>query len=262
MPKFHVLSDLHIDSYARRDLPVLDIPVTDCDAVLVAGDTANSDTGIRWLIQQAERLQKPMFVIMGNHDYFGENVQDFDKHIRNLTQDTGVTFLQKDSVDFMGIRLLGCTLWTDYRFEAKPDTLSQAYALMYDYRAIKAGNRLYTPEDSMTLHQEQRVWLLNQLEQAHGENIPTVVMTHHGISPQSVSQKYAQMPTNAAFLSDLSEWLEADFAPTLWVHGHTHEAFDYVQANTHVVVNPRAYPNEMSSTGIVFDSKKVVSVAA
>lgn len=113
--KFHVLSDLHIDSYARRGLPVIDIPNTDCDAILVAGDTANGDAGIRWLIGQADRLGKPIFALMGNHDYFGENVLTFDSHIRKLTDGTGVTFLQKDAVDFMGIRLLGCTLWTDYQ---------------------------------------------------------------------------------------------------------------------------------------------------
>lgn len=261
MPKFHVLSDLHIDSYARCDLPVMDIPTTDCDALLVAGDTSNSDMGIRWLINQSERLAKSIFVILGNHDYFGENVRTFDEHICKLTQNTGVTFLQQDSVDFMGVRLLGCTLWTDYQFEAQPDTLLQAEGLMYDYRAIKVDNRLFVPQDSIDLHQKHRQWLFTELQKAHEQNMPCVVMSHHGISPHSVSQKYAHLPTNAAFLSDFSDWLAADFAPKLWIHGHTHEAFDYVQGNTHVVVNPRAYPNEISSTGIVFDSQKVVEMA-
>lgn len=260
MAKFQILSDLHIDSYARRDLPVMDIAVTDCDVILVAGDTSNSDVGIRWLIDQAERLAKPIFVIMGNHDYFGENIASFDDHIRCLTQGTAVTLLQKGRVDFMGIRVLGCTLWTDYQFQAQPDTLVHAQTSMHDYKAILLDNRHFVPEDSIRLHHEHRAWLYHQLQIAHKQNIPCVVMTHHGISPRSVSQKYACMPTNAAFLSDLSQWLESAFAPRLWVHGHTHEAFDYQQGNTHVVVNPRAYPSEVSSTGIVFDSKKVVEI--
>ncbi|HBH33214.1 MAG TPA: metallophosphoesterase, partial [Psychrobacter sp.] len=52
--KIQVLSDLHIDSYAKRQQPIGRIPYTDADIILVAGDTANSDKGMAWLQQQAE----------------------------------------------------------------------------------------------------------------------------------------------------------------------------------------------------------------
>lgn len=45
--RFQVLSDLHIDSYARRDLPIGEIPYTNADAILVAGDTSNGLFGHR-----------------------------------------------------------------------------------------------------------------------------------------------------------------------------------------------------------------------
>lgn len=51
-----------------------------------------------------------------------------------------------------------------------------------------------------------------------------------------------------------------DWAPMLWVHGHTHEAFDYRIGNTRVIVNPRAYPNEVSSTELVFAWDKVIDI--
>ena len=44
--KLQILSDLHIDSYARQSYPLGRIPKTDADVLLVAGDTANSDDGI------------------------------------------------------------------------------------------------------------------------------------------------------------------------------------------------------------------------
>lgn len=260
--RFHILSDLHLDSYARRGLPIGDIPVTDCDAVLIAGDTANSEFGVRWLIQQSEKLGKPMFVITGNHEYFEEDVTLFDQKFADLlAQGRGeIHFLQQKSVDFMGVRVLGCTLWTDYQYQATKTTLPTALAFMQDYRSIMYAGRAFKPEDSMALHRQQCEWLKAQLLQAKKDTIPTVVMTHHAISPNSVSQKYAGMPSNAGFVSDLSDWLTQDWSPKLWVHGHTHEAFDYTQGNTHVVVNPRAYPTEMSSTGILFDWAKVVQV--
>ena len=76
--KLQILSDLHIDSYARQDHPLGHIPKTDADIVLVAGDTANSDTGMPWLQQQAQRLQIPLITVSGNHEYFDEDVLHFD----------------------------------------------------------------------------------------------------------------------------------------------------------------------------------------
>ena len=58
--KFQVLSDLHIDSYAKRQKPLGAIVQTDADLILVAGDTANSDLGMHWLQQQAEINGKPV----------------------------------------------------------------------------------------------------------------------------------------------------------------------------------------------------------
>ena len=258
--RFQILSDLHIDSYVRRGLAMGEIPKTDCDAIIVAGDTANGDMGIRWLIKQAHRLNKPIFVITGNHEYFGEDVARFDQHLKQLTEGTQVTLLQCDTVLFAGVRLLGATLWTDYTYQAREDTLAAAKQVMRDYQQIYRGRRLFTPEDSMLIHEQHKSWLLSQLHDVQSTQQPTVVITHHSISPNSVSAQYQDLPSNAAFVTDLSEILESEYAPSLWVHGHTHEAFDYVQGNTRVIVNPRAYPSEISSTSIKFDWSKTIEV--
>lgn len=45
---------------------------------------------------------------------------------------------------------------------------------------------------------------------------------------------------NHCFFSDLSERiLDADI--DLWLHGHTHTAFDYKLGKTRVLCNPRGY---------------------
>ena len=258
--RFQVLSDLHIDSYARRDLPIGEIPYTNADAILVAGDTSNGLLGIEWLIGESKRLEKPIFVIVGNHEYFGHNILELDAQIKALTQDTQVHFLQCASFEFMGVRIIGTTLWTDYQYQPQDNTLEIAQQFMRDYREIYYDNRLLTPQDTVAIHQQQRAWLQNALKQSKKDAMPTVVMTHHSISPLSIAPKYANFPSNAGFVVDLSEWLKSDFAPDIWLHGHTHEAFDYQQGHTRVIVNPRAYPNEISSTGIVFDWHKVIEV--
>ncbi|WP_299189070.1 metallophosphoesterase [uncultured Psychrobacter sp.] len=263
--KLQILSDLHIDSYARQSHPIGHIPKTDADVVLVAGDTANSDSGMPWLQEQAARLQVPLITIAGNHEYFNEDVLHFDKKLAtwdnyNVDSQLGVRVLQCQHLDIGEVRILGCTLWTDYQYQANEDTLVVAKRFMRDYKQIYAGDALFSPEVSIDLHIQQRQWLKQALIDAQQLGKKTIVMTHHSISALSVSEKYATLPSNAAFVSDLSSWMHEDWAPALWVHGHTHEAFDYCIGNTRVIVNPRAYPNEVSSTQIEFAWDRVVDV--
>lgn len=263
--KLQILSDLHIDSYVRQSHPIGHIPKTDADVVLVAGDTANSDSGMPWLQEQAARLQVPLITIAGNHEYFNEDVLHFDKKLAmwdnySETSGQGVRVLQCQHIDIGDIRILGCTLWTDYQYQANEDTMVVAKRFMRDYKQIYAGSELFSPEVSMQLHAEQRQWLKQALIVAKQLGKKTVVMSHHSISPLSVSEKYATLPSNAAFVSDLSSWMHKSWAPTLWVHGHTHEAFDYRINDTRVIVNPRAYPNEVSSTAIEFAWDRVIDV--
>lgn len=263
--KLQILSDLHIDSYARQSHPMGHIPKTDADVVLVAGDTANSDSGMPWLQEQAARLQVPLITIAGNHEYFDEDVLHFDKKLAmwdnyNANTYQGVRILQCQHFDIEDVRILGCTLWTDYQYQADEGTIEIAKRFMRDYKQIYAGDELFSPEVSIQIHNKQRAWLKNALIEAHKLGKKTIVMSHHSVSPLSVSEKYATLPSNAAFVSDLSAWMSEAWAPRLWVHGHTHEAFDYQIDKTRVIVNPRAYPNEVSSTGIAFAWDKVIEV--
>lgn len=263
--KLQILSDLHIDSYARQSHPIGHIPKTDADVVLVAGDTANSDSGMPWLQQQAAQLGVPVITIAGNHEYFNEDVYHFDHKLATWDnydpkRHQGLRVLQCQHVDIGDIRILGCTLWTDYQYQANEDTMIVARRFMRDYKQIYAGDALFSPEVSMQIHAEHRQWLKQALITAKELHKKVVVMSHHSISPLSVSEKYATLPSNAAFVSDFSSWMNEDWAPTLWVHGHTHEAFDYQLNKTRVIVNPRAYPNEVSSTAIEFAWDRVIDV--
>lgn len=63
--------------------------------------------------------------------------------------------------------------------------------------------------------------------------------THHLPSMQSVSAQYKQELTSCAFASHLDQLVEqADY----WVHGHTHDSFDYMLGKCRVLCNPRGYP--------------------
>lgn len=263
--KLQILSDLHIDSYSRRGYPVGEIPETDADVILVAGDTSNGNHGMKWLRDEASRLNKPIITIAGNHEYFGQDVLSFDAELANcdsydVQANKGLKVLQCQSFDIADVRILGCTMWTDYQYNLQKDTIAQSMIFMRDYKEIEAGGSLFNPQVSMDIHAKHRAWFITELKKAHEIGKKVIAMTHHSVSSLSIADKYKDFASNAAFVTDFTDVMKSDFAPTLWVHGHTHEAFDYKVGNTRVVVNPRAYPGEVSSTGIDFAWDKVVNL--
>jgi hypothetical protein len=106
-----------------------------------------------------------------------------------------------------------------------------------DFRAIRWGpNGLFTPQRSIELHREARAFLEERLARPFAGK--TVVVTHHAPHAGSLHPRWADQLTSAAFISDLSPLLgKAD----LWIHGHTHDSFDYTVNGTRVIANPMGY---------------------
>lgn len=132
---------------------------------------------------------------------------------------------------------------------------------MADFSCIRYGSTgWFLPTQSVILHRAAREWL----EQRLGEPFDgaTVVVTHHCPHPGSVPERFRGSVLTPAFCSDLSSIIEM-YHPALWIHGHTHDALDYVvnwsdgSGGTRVVCNPRGYPHE-SGTG--FDPAKIIVV--
>ena len=85
----------------------------------------------------------------------------------------------------------------------------------------------------------------------------TVVVTHHCPSWNSVTPKYQSNLLSACFASRLEDLLGKS---ELWIHGHTHESFDYDINGTRVVCNPRGYVLRGAIENSSFDPRKIVSV--
>jgi len=54
----------------------------------------------------------------------------------------------------------------------------------------------------------------------------------------------------------LIDGLRAD----LWIHGHTHDSFDYVLKGTRVLCNPRGYAKDGVNENPLFDANLTVEV--
>ena len=112
-----IASDLHGEVWPHG----YDVPEgLDFDVAVFAGDIHDADRAVSWLTNQRALRGKQVLFVAGNHEYYGSILEDAAGRIRDRVRGTNVTFLDADAVPVIdGVRFLGCTLWTDYRFEAR-----------------------------------------------------------------------------------------------------------------------------------------------
>ena len=232
--KVHLLSDLHQEFAEYQPNPV------PADLIILAGDTHTGLNGIRWA--QKTFPDKPVIYIAGNHEYYGKNFHGNLKKMRDLAQGTNVHFLENDAVKFGDITFLGATLWTDLNFFGNVPLAEVAVAKeMNDYRKIhiEPAYRRMRPADTAGFFRKSKAWLAAELDKPGRK----VVITHHGVSRQSVPPEFVNDPCQPAYTSEMTEFI-MDHPAELWIHGHTHRAFDYHIETTRVLTNPRGYPHE------------------
>jgi len=234
--KLQVLSDIHLE------FAPFDIPQTDADVIILAGDIGVGTKGLEWATSIAG--DKPIIYINGNHEYYRHSHPKLVNKMREMEFDSYIYFLEKNECMIDNVKFLGCTLWTDFNLQGKaPLALLDAGSGMNDFKLIRNSSRGYSkfhPNDSLVIHRESIYWLEEGLKDSAEK---TVVLTHHAPSAKSIPEQYHGSPLNPAFASDLSE-LILKYQPALWIHGHLHFPSDYHIGKTRIVCNPRGYPNE------------------
>jgi Icc-related predicted phosphoesterase len=234
--RIHILRDLHLEFG-----PLL-LPKVQADLVVLAGDVHVGTRGLEWCREQFPATS--VIYVLGNHEYYGFAIPKLTEKLRQEAAGSQVFILNDEAKEISGVTFLGTTLWTDFRLLGDPVLSSrEADQVMNDYRRIRVSPpyRRLRPADTLARHQRSRRWLMLQLaERAPG---PVVVVTHHVPSARSLGNHKPLDLVSAAFASRLDD-LVAQSKATLWVHGHIHQAADYVLGNTRVMCNPRGYPDE------------------
>ena len=108
---------------------------------------------------------------------------------------SNVHVLDNQSIVIEDVRFLGSILWTDFQLFGEIDkwfSIQRARQCMNDFAVISLENRLFTPADSIALHESGRSWLRESwAEPFEGK---TVVVTHHAPSARSVPKRFAGWP--------------------------------------------------------------------
>ena len=252
--KLNILSDLHL----RQD--GLAPPGTDADVVILAGDIARPAQAIAW----ANALSKPVLYVAGNHEFYGASIDGTLATLRALCAGTNVRFLDDEVVELHGVRFVGSTLWTDFLLQGvaqRERAMQEGQRALRDFSLIRLRENdesAFTPADSAARFAAHSDFVARVLATPFAG--PTVVITHHAPSTRSIHPRFGDSPLNACFISRLEHLMDGARVQ-LWVHGHTHDSFDYTVNGTRVVCNPRGYARNGVDENPRFDPNFTIDVA-
>lgn len=217
--KVFVISDLHLEFQLDGGMSLV-TRLPEADVAIVAGDLTNARS-LPGALKMLSRKYADVIFVPGNHEYYGGSREMV--LAAKETRPDNVHWLDRDTVELHGQRFVGCTLWF-------PDT---------------AAARLNTKFMGDFHHIKDHSWLWDEFRLCQGFLDQTVlpsdiVVTHHLPTPKSVAPRFDGNLLNCYFLADASNLVRSKW----WVHGHTHDACDYMHGQTRVICNPVGYPGE------------------
>jgi hypothetical protein len=253
--RLQVLSDLHLGNSPFEH------PHTDADIVILAGDISRPAQAVQW----AQGFKQPVLYVAGNHESYGSSIQRTVQDLKERANGTHIRFLQNDECILQGIRFLGTTLWSSFNLfdseELRQQSIAAAVPFIRDFSRIESDRvpgSPFSPADMDTLFAQNRAWLAARLSEPFEG--PTVVITHHAPSCRSVHPRFEGSLVNACFVSD-SEHLMGKEKAVLWIHGHTHDSFDYHVRGTRVLCNPRGYMRDGVLENPAFNPQLTVEIS-
>jgi len=249
-----VISDIHLElplaptkfgelleqefKVASRELPVVG------DALVLAGDIGYpTKTGYKeFILHQADRFET-VFVVAGNHEFYRTTYAKAKKDIQAICEiapKRNVFFMDKVSMLWKGIRVLGCTLWSNVPQQHAKDVASG----LTDYKAIKIEDngktRAILVEDTNRWHQDELGWLKQEIAKAKTNGEKVVVMTHHAPLMKGTSDpRYEGGAIHSGFATDLKSCMEPPLVA--WIYGHTHWSSQQQINGVAVVSNQLGY---------------------
>lgn len=190
------------------------------------------------------------------------------KELYNLTDKNNVILLSNTCTEYRDIAIIGTCLYTDFNLYGKDhreECMAYAKKYMNDFKLpVVVDNQYYVQYDDYWLprtrkYTESKMRTFDTSDHAfffqfsfefikekveENKHRPIVIVTHHAPSPHSIDEKYKGSLLNAAFASNLNEYIIKHPEIRLWCHGHVHSPHDYILGETRIVCCPFGYNNE------------------
>jgi predicted MPP superfamily phosphohydrolase len=113
-------TDIHLDwadPVLRRDF-YESLRTSGADAAILSGDIGEGRSTGRWLREIAAALGRPVYFVLGNHDFYGGSIQEVRRQTEQLAADCpGLVYLSAAGVVELasGVGLVGHEGWGDAR---------------------------------------------------------------------------------------------------------------------------------------------------
>lgn len=219
--KLLIVSDLHLEFILGDGSVVLD-RLAPADILVVAGDLT-TQRRMRGTFEEVCKRFKHVVYVPGNHEYYGSTYEGVQASLAKAAKaHKNLRVLQNQFTTIEGRRFVGTTLWFPYKGRC-----IEEYQLA-DFQV--SGFRDWVGEENTRATE----FLARNVTDGD------IVITHHVPSRRSVAERFKCDALNKFFLCPMEGLLE-ERRPKLWVHGHTHDSFDYAQGDTRVICNPYGY---------------------
>lgn len=252
MAQLRIVSDLHLEAFYGSDVTELAnrfVPIDARDSLsilILAGDISSKPDQLVQFIAEIEQRFKQVVFVPGNHEYYKHDMVKLEplleKSLQEKTSRTIFSIGKISAAKFDGVRFIYGTAWTDGGADYWEN--DRVESGMSDFYVIKHDGEPFTVQKMQLIHRSMRKQIEAFLEKDNSK-LPNVVVTHHLPSRRLCHPRFGgQIDGGFAFNGDAI--LASDYAPKVWIHGHTHDSIDTKVYNTRVVCNPRGYNKEHS----------------
>ena len=122
------------------------------------------------LLQWCGEKWEEVWVISGNHEYYKSNNIEVEERIQSACKKAGenVKYLQNTSFVKNGVRICGCSLWSEIPFKKGETLYNEVHFALSDYKHIKIldneNYRLLTPEDTHSWFENHIKWIKSEID--------------------------------------------------------------------------------------------------
>lgn len=274
-------SDLHLEFGALElhNTEAADVLVLAGD-ICVAQHFKAQDKFIKRYMEFFKQCSKEFPVVLyvlGNHEHYNGDFAYTATVLRDAVKPfENIHVLDNQTYELDGVTFIGTTLWTNMN-EEDSLTLYHMKSMMNDFRCVKNSDRpiyrtvplylkdendnyvldenenyipngskqkaepsRFSPEDAVAEHRKALDYINAVISGKDQDRF--VVIGHHCPSHKSVHERWKKDTImNGGFASQLDDYIAYRPQIKLWMHGHTHDDFDYMIDGTRIVCNPRGY---------------------
>lgn len=227
--KIRLISDVHFEFYEDPRLLNND---DQAEVLVIAGDLAVGYLPVWSALKRFADLYDHVVYVPGNHEYYRQNMDEFDDYIRRFAEGTNIHFLNPGKFVLNDVTFIGATLWTNFR----DDHFAKLAAknMISDFRLIPR----FSGDKAVQLFEQHLAYIKFQYEDCPGKK---VVVTHFLPTLECIAPRFRNEGlVNYYFANDLGGWV-GDLKDTTWLFGHTHDLVNIQLGDTRLIANPYGY---------------------